>query len=109
MTHLEYIIGAIGLLFLVVFGTRAFPFVFGKYLKESPYLLFLGKQLPASIILLLATFYAISMAKPHYGQTLLCEFIAVIATLLVQWRFRNTVVSLIVGTAVYLCLHAIFC
>lgn len=102
MNHIEYTIGVIILLFLAVVFTRALPFIFGKAMQKNQWILYLGKQLPISIIFLLAVYYAISMAKPTHWQILPYQLIAIIITLLTHWKWRNTSLSLLLGTISYL-------
>lgn len=102
MSPIEYTIGVIILLFFVVATTRSLPFMFGKVMQKNQWVLFLGRQLPISIIFLLCVYYLISMAKPTHWEILPYQLIAVLITLSAHWKWRNMTVSLVVGTAAYL-------
>lgn len=102
MYHFKYTIGVIVLLFFVVTTTRALPFIFGKAMQNNQWILFLGKRLPISIILLLAVYYLISMAQPSHWHILPFQLIAIALTLCAHWKWRNTTVSLLIGTTAYL-------
>lgn len=108
MYHLEYTIGVIVLLFFIIAGTRALPFVFGGAMQNSEWILFLGKRLPISIILLLAVYYLISMAEPSHWRIFPFQLIAIVLTLCAHWKWRNTTVSLLIGTAAYLLMTVYF-
>lgn len=109
MSHIEYTIGATIVLFFIIITTRALPFVFGRTMQKSPWVLFIGKQLPTSIILLLCIYYIISMAKPAHWHILPYQLIAIAITLCTQWKWRNTTISLLIGTGIYLLMTYYFC
>jgi branched-subunit amino acid transport protein AzlD len=102
MNPTEYLIGALILLFLIICFTRALPFFFGKVMQDNQWILYLGKQLPTSIIFLLGIYYVIAMAKPTHWHVLPCQIIALVITLFVHWKWRNVTLSLFVGTTAYL-------
>lgn len=102
MNHVEYAIGAAVLLFFIVVSTRALPFIFGKSMRRNQWILFVGKQLPISIIFLLAIYYVVSMTKPTHFHILPFQIIALIITLSTHWKWRNTTISLFIGTVSYL-------
>lgn len=84
--------------------TRSFPFVFARFMKE--HFNEIGRLLPAYIMLLLVI-YEIglhSFTIPPYG---LSALIALTLLTLVHWRFRNTFLSLIVGTVCYIMLTSV--
>jgi branched-subunit amino acid transport protein AzlD len=107
MSFLLYTIGVIVLLCLVTLFTRGLPFLFGDWIERQHLLVRLGEQLPAAIIVSLMIYYMIMMAKPVHWHNLSAQIIALVITLALQWRFRKTIVSLIVGTAAYLLLQGI--
>ena len=104
----SYTIGVIALLFCITCVTRVLPFIFGKKMKENQLILFLGNRLPVSIIFLLCVYYMVSIAKPSFMTLIPQQLIAVVVTLLVQWKWRNMTISLFSGTVLYLALNYIW-
>ncbi len=96
--------GIILMLFLMTVVTRGCPFFMGSIIQQSKTLKVLGKQLPVCIIALLAMYYMMSLAGPHVAQGVLRQVLAIAVTLLVHWRFRQMVISLLLGTVTYLIL-----
>ncbi len=84
------------------------PFIFGRKMENNQFILFLGKRLPISIILLLAIYYLISMSQPTHWHILPLQLIALAVTLCVHWKWRNTTISLLTGTTAYLLMTAYF-
>lgn len=81
--------------------TRFLPFALFSNKKEGPYIDYLGKVLPYAAIGLLVVYClkGISLAASPYGAP---EAIAiVIISLLYLWK-ENTLVSIGIGTAVYM-------
>jgi len=108
MAKIEYTMTAIILLSAIVFLTRALPFVFSNVMRKNEWIQFLGKQLPISIIFLLALYYAFSMAQPTQWHIIPFQIIGILVTLLVHWKWKNTTISLILGTLAYLAMTTFF-
>ena len=93
------------ILFFAVMGlatlvTRAAPFVLLKSHKDSRLLLHFGRVLPVMILMVLVGFSVIGLLNAQGGrQTLLA--IAMVITVLVHLIFRQAMISILVGTAVY--------
>jgi len=104
----NYTIGVIALLFCITCTTRALPFIFGKKMKGNQLILFLGNRLPVSIIFLLCVYYIMSIAKPSFITLMPQQLIALVITLFAQWKWRNMVISLFLGTALYLVLNNVW-
>ncbi len=102
--HLSLIIA---ILFAMTVITRLLPFIFTRQMKDNHLIAYLGKYLPIAIIFLLAIYYMMSIAKPHYSSYLIRELIAVVVIIFCHWRWRQMMVSLMAGTAVYLSLQLI--
>ena len=102
-----YIITAVIILFLVIFITRALPFIFSKQMQHNILFDYLGARLPSCIIFMLVIYYVFSMTKPTHWHTLPWHICALAITLLVQWLWRNMIVSIIIGTAAFLLLSNI--
>lgn len=93
---------------LVILLIRAFPFlVFRDTAKKPPeLLLYLGRVLTAAAIAMLVIYSLCGMCDfkdPHFLR-LLWALPATAATILLQWRFRNSLLSIVAGTAVYMLL-----
>ncbi len=89
---------------LVTILLRALPFLlFGGKKGAPPYILYLGRVLPAAIIAMLVVYCLkdIQLAKAPYGAA---EIIASLATVgLHVWK-RNSVISILGGTLIYMLL-----
>ena len=89
---------------LVTIGLRFLPFViFSGDRPTPPYIVYLGKVLPYAIMGMLVVFCLKSVsltAAPHGIPELLA---CAVTALLHIWR-RNTLVSIVGGTAVYMVL-----
>lgn len=96
-----YLLGVIVLLFLVTGVTRSLPFLFGQWIVKNKMLLLIGEKIPAAIIFLLLIYYIMLVAKPMHYHNLVYELIALVITLLVQWKWRLTILSLVIGVACF--------
>jgi len=89
---------------LVTIGLRFLPFViFSGDRPTPPYIVYLGKVLPYAIMGMLVVFClkGVSLTAAPHG---IPEFLACMVTALLHiWR-RNTLVSIVGGTAVYMVL-----
>ena len=89
---------------LVTIGLRFLPFViFSGDRPTPPYIVYLGKVLPYAIMGMLVVFClkGVSLTAAPHG---IPEFLACAVTALLHiWR-RNTLVSIVGGTAVYMAL-----
>lgn len=100
----EKLIAAIILIASITFFTRAVPFiVFDHGSKPPEIIMYLGKYLPPAIICIIIVycFKDVSFLSGSYG---IPEAIAVAAVLLLQYKFRNTMISIFTGTVVYMIL-----
>jgi len=85
---------------LATFITRAAPFVLLKSHKDSRLLLHFGRVLPVMILMVLVGFSVIGLLDAQGGRQALLA-IAMVITVLVHLIFRQAMVSILVGTAVY--------
>lgn len=108
MSLLWYISGVIVMLFIVTMVTRGLPFVFGDWIRKRETLMALGEQLPAAIILMLIIYYVMMLGKQSHWHNLVWQIIALIITLILQYHFRKTILSLVAGTVIYLVLQGLF-
>lgn len=107
MNTISYLVLVIISLCIMIFITRAFPFMFGSILQHNQRIKTIGQFLPAYMMLLLAI-YEINPSSftkwPFATPALIGLFVL---TLVHLWR-RQVLLSLIVGTGIYLLLAWIF-
>ena len=93
---------------LVIFLLRAFPFlVFRDASRQPPpLLLYLGRVLTAAAIAMLVVYGLAGMcdfSHPRFSR-LLWALPATLATILAHWKRRNSLLSILVGTGLYMAL-----
>lgn len=99
-----YMLAVIGTLFLGTFLTRVTPFLLFPAGKTTPkYVVYLGKVLPSATIGMLVV-YCLKGVAPSLYPYGLPEFIAVSAVVLLQWFKKNTLLSIGLGTILYMVL-----
>ncbi|NLJ91591.1 MAG: branched-chain amino acid transport [Aeromonadales bacterium] len=100
MSGLEYLIAAL-IMAAVTFALRAFPFVARGFIAHHKRIQLLGRRLPVAMMVLL-TLYAMNVhnwSQPSDGYA---QLIAVALVALLQlWR-RQALLSILVGTGVYM-------
>ena len=100
MIDSRYLIAVIVAMGLVTFGLRALPFVAAQWLEKHPIVQRLGQFLPLAIMtLLLLHSVAGSASEDPSGPW--PEVLAAVIVVLLQWRKRSALLSILVGTAVY--------
>ena len=100
MIESRYVFGVIVAMALVTFALRALPFVAAHWLQKHPAVQRLGQFLPLAIMTLLLVHSAVGAAREHaFGPW--PELLAVAVVVVLQWRSRNALLSILVGTAVY--------
>jgi branched-subunit amino acid transport protein AzlD len=100
MIERGYVVGVIVAMGLVTFALRALPFVATQWLEKNPVVQKLGQFLPLAIMTLLLVHSAVGAAKEHATGPW-PELLAVAVVVLVQWRSRNALLSILVGTGIY--------
>ncbi|RZL27391.1 MAG: branched-chain amino acid ABC transporter [Rhodococcus sp. (in: high G+C Gram-positive bacteria)] len=103
MPDTTYIFSAVAIMAVVTFALRAIPFAVLKPLRSSALVAYLGIYMPAGVMLILVMYSLknVSVTGPSHG---LPELIAVSATAAIHlWR-KNAVLSIVVGTAMYVAL-----
>ncbi len=97
----------IGVIALVTFGTRALPFVVFKN-QKSPFIAYLGDVLPFSIMAMLVVYCLkdVDLLRGNHG---VCEIIGVASVVLIHLWKRNTLLSILAGTLIYMgCVQILF-
>ncbi|MGG7101170.1 branched-chain amino acid transporter permease [Rhodococcus sp. 24CO] len=103
MPDTTYIFSAVAIMAVVTFALRAIPFAVLKPLRSSALVAYLGIYMPAGVMLILVMYSlkSVSVTGPSHG---IPELIAVSATAAIHlWR-KNAVLSIVVGTAMYVAL-----
>ncbi len=95
-----YVIWVIAAMALVTFVLRALPFVASQWLKHHPVVHHLGQFLPLAIMTLLLV-HSVTGATGQHAAGPWPELAAVLLVVVLQWRSRNALLSILAGTAVY--------
>ena len=85
---------------------RALPFMAGHWLRRHAFVQKLGDSLPLSIMVLLLLDTATGQASHHSGLPWQ-EALAVLLVVFMQWRSRQTLLSIVAGTALYVALRGL--
>ena len=85
---------------IATFLTRAAPFVLLKSHKDSRWLLHFGRVLPVMILMVLVGFSGVGLIDEQANRQVLIA-IAMVITALAHLIFRQAMVSILLGTAVY--------
>lgn len=97
----------IGIIAIVTFMTRVLPFLVLKD-KSYPIIEYLGDVLPYAIMAMLVV-YCLKSVDLLSGNHGICEMIGVGSVILLHLIKRNTLLSIIGGTVIYmLCVQIIF-
>ena len=100
MVDSGYVLGVIAAMGAVTFALRALPFVAGHWLQKYPWVHSLGQFLPLAIMTLLLVNSGLAAASEHaLGPW--PELLAISLVAGLQWRYKNALVSILVGTALY--------
>lgn len=100
MTDVRYLIGVIVAMALVTWALRALPFVAAQWLQKNAIVERLGEFLPLAIMTLLVLHSAAGSAQQHkLGPW--PELVAVALVVALQWRSRNALLSIVLGTTAY--------
>lgn len=99
-----YLISVIVAMAIVTFALRALPFVAAQWLQKHAVVARLGEFLPLAIMTLLVVHSAAGSAQAHAAGPW-PELAAIALTVGVQWRSRNALLSIVLGTALYVLLR----
>lgn len=99
----SYIILAVFMGFLATFGGRILPYIIFSRKSEGKNLAFIQRNMPLVIMVVLVfyTFFSIDFTS---GAKMMSAIIACISTLLLQICFKNALMSMFVGTCLYMIL-----
>ncbi len=104
MIDTAYALGALAAMAAVTFGLRALPFLAARFLQRHPLVQRLGRFLPLAIMTLLLTHTLVGSAKGNpVGPW--AELAAIATVLALQWWRRQPLLSILVGTGLYVLLR----
>lgn len=101
MDNIIYLVSFILTMSLATFATRAAPFVLFHKQGEHPILVFLGRYLPPAIMLLLLI-YCVKDIDWFVDQGGINELTALSVVTIAHLVFRNPLVSILLGTGLYM-------
>lgn len=101
-----YVASAIVAMGLITFALRATPFLGAQWLKRSPLAGRLGEFLPLAIMTLLTVHAMVGDALDD-ARGPWPELLAIVPIVVLQWKQRNALLSILVGTAFYVLLRNI--
>lgn len=95
-----YVLGVIAAMGLVTFALRALPFVGAQWLQKHPVVQRLGEFLPLAIMTLLLV-HSMTGAVRENAAGPWPEILAAGLVVMLQWRTKNALLSILLGTLVY--------
>mgnify|MGYP003609566594 CR=1 FL=1 len=104
MIDSPYVLAVIAAMALTTFALRGLPFIAAQWLQRHPIVQRLGQFLPLAIMTLLLVHSAAGAAREHAGGPWF-EGIAIALIAVLQWKRRNALLSILVGTGVYVALR----
>lgn len=97
---ITYVLLATAACAFVTFIERALPFVAGEWLESHGWVRTMGNFLPLAIMVILVVDGGVSGAASHPGLPV-PEVLALSLTVVLQWFFKNALISIFSGTALY--------
>lgn len=97
-----YVLLAIAAMGAVTFALRALPFMAAKWLQRSPRVLYLGRFLPPAIMTILLLHSLRDLGTRSASPYFAAEIVTVLVVLLLQWRARQPLLSIVAGTGLYM-------
>lgn len=96
-----YLVSFIAVMTLATFLTRALPFLLFRRGGEHPLMAYIGRYLPPAIMLLLVIYclQTVDFTQPPHGTP---ELLASGVVVAVHMLWRNSLISIGAGTALYM-------
>ena len=104
MIDQQYAWAAIAIMALVTFGLRALPFLAERWLKQSARVRAVGRFLPLAVMVLLLMHTVLDHVQDN-PQGPWAELAGISLTVGLQWRWRQALLSILAGTALYVVLR----
>lgn len=101
-----HVLAVIALMAALTLLLRALPFMAGQWLRRHPLVHRLGLSLPLAIMVLL-TIDAVAGQARNNPAGLWQELLAIGVVLLLQWRTRHALLSILAGTTLYVFLRSL--
>lgn len=108
MPELWYMLAAVALSGLITFLLRALPFAILKPLRKSKFVQALGRWMPAGLLLILAVVMIAGEIIARPGKIWVVAVASVVTVLVHLCGGRRALLSIFVGTAVYVILLNVF-
>lgn len=99
-----YLLAGLGVMFLVTLALRAAPFVALTRLRDSQFVRYLGRTMPAGVMVVLVV-YTLRDTTTELGSWVPAGA-ALAVTLGVHLAFRRAAISIVLGTATFMLLQA---
>lgn len=99
-----YILAVVAAMAAVTFALRALPFVASRWLERHPVVQRLGKFLPLAIMALLVVHTVVGTSQENPAGPW-PELLAVALVVGAQWFQKNALLSMLLGTGVYVVLR----
>lgn len=103
----SYIVATILLMAVVMFSLRAVPFLLPQRLLDTPKVRYVGKYLPAVIMLLLVIYAQKDAAMASLSVAGISAVAIAVVALMHLWK-ENMMLSILSGTGIYMLLMHIF-
>lgn len=103
MQDIGYLLAVFIAMMVVTFIERALPFVASQWLVRQKWVNALGRFLPLAIMVLL-TLHATVGATQARQSWPVAELLAIATTVALQWWIRNPLLSIFLGTGLYVVL-----
>ena len=104
MNQPGYVLGTIVAMALVTFGLRGLPFWAAPWLRRHAIVGRLGRYLPLAIMTVLLVHAGMGAALQN-PRSRWHAVLAVAVVMLLQWRWRHPLLSMLTGTALYVVLR----
>ncbi|WP_221797226.1 branched-chain amino acid transporter permease [Oceanobacter mangrovi] len=102
MDGVPYLLAVMVVMGLATFATRVLPFVILYRVADHPLLVYLGRYLPAMILMLLVLYSF--RQEVQLSVDFLPQLGCLVLVGLLQWWLKQALVSIIAGTAAYMAL-----
>ncbi|MCD8036341.1 MAG: AzlD domain-containing protein [Clostridiales bacterium] len=104
MNDIMFTAASIAVIAAVTWICRAIPYIiFGGKREIPPVITYLGKVLPAAIMIILVIYCLRNVEFFNYSESL-PTIISVAAVVLLQWKKENTILTIAAGTVLYMVL-----
>ncbi|TQR33005.1 branched-chain amino acid ABC transporter [Campylobacter sp. MIT 99-7217] len=93
--------------YIATYGARILPFLLFKHKQEGENLVFIQKNMPL-VIMVILVFYTFFIYDFSHTQTLVFVLVSCIFTLVLQLCFKSALISISLGIIFYMAISRIF-